>query len=439
MKVAVVGAGIAGLCAALRLSRRHDVTVVEREASAGGKIRSQRFGEFVFDWGPNGFLSNSADVAAVVREAGLENERVEASPAATKRYVYWEGKLHALPIRASQALSMSLLSARGKLRALGEPFVRAPQEDVRVDEDVEKFFTRRFGLEVAERIAAPALLGISGGDAKRTSLAALFPSLPQLERKYGSLIRAVAALRRKPGRLVSFGAAGLQRLTDSLAQILGDRLRLLCDVHLIEKTAQGWRVHYQTGHQDADCLVLSVPAYGAAELLKGCDPTLSELLLSIEYAPMRVVGIAFDELDVPRPLDGFGFLAARGQGIRILGAIYTSAIFPEQAPKKTAYLRVFLGGATDPDVLALDHTSARAIVRRDLVATLGIRAAPIMYHEALWPRAIPQYVVGHRSIVSSIEERASSHRGLALTGNAYRGIGLADTVRDAHAVADRLG
>ena len=439
--IAVVGAGIAGLAAAVRLSAAHDVTVFECEPYAGGKIHSQQLDGFVFEWGPNGFLSNAAELRALVHEAGLDAELAEAAPAAAKRFVYWHGKLHELPSKPPRALSMSLLSARGKLRALGDLLARAPRGDDTADapdESVYTFAARHFGHEVAERIVSPALLGISGGDAAATSVDALFPRLRALEREHGSLLRGMTRARATPGRLSGFGARGMQRLTDRLAQMLGERLRLACAVEHIEPRATGWRVHHAGGELDADAVILTPPADVAAAIVEPCDAMLAEDLRAIPYAPMRTAGIAFRGQDVPVPLDGFGFLAARGQGLRILGALYTSTIFPGQAPAGTAYLRVFLGGGADPDAIALAPERARAIVRADLATALGITAEPTAYHEVTWPRAIPQYTLAHRALLRSIDRRLAEHPGLELAGNAYRGLGVGDTVRDARAVADRV-
>ncbi len=442
-RVVVVGAGIAGLAAATHLAARHDVTVLERDDVAGGKVRTERIDGFTFDRGPNGVLWGSAEVRALVHDAGLDEEVTEAAAAAAKRFVYWNGALHALPAKPPQALAMSLLSPAGKLRALGDLFARAPAPRASdgappaADESVDAFVRRHFGAEVAERIVAPALLGVSGGEALATSLDALFPRLRALEAAHGSIIRGMVRTRANPGRLSAFGAAGMQRLTDRLAEMLGDRVRLGCAVESIEPSGGGWRVTHAGGVADAEAAIVTSPSDVAAQLVDRFDGELAALLRAIPYAPMRVIGIAFRARDVPTPLDGFGFLAARGQGVRILGALYTSSIFPAQAPPETAYLRVFLGGAADPDAVALEPDRAQGIVRADLQRVLGIAAEPVACHEALWPRAIPQYGLGHRALVARIDERAATHSGLFFTGNAYRGVGVADTVREARRTADR--
>jgi oxygen-dependent protoporphyrinogen oxidase len=436
-RVAVVGAGIAGLTIAFRLRATHEVAVFEREAYGGGKIRSQHLDGFLFDWGPNGFLTGAPELRELVAEAGLDATLIEANPAAAKRFIYWRGALHELPAKPPRALGMSLLSPAGKLRALGDLVVR--RRVTNGDESVYAFAARRFGREVAERIVAPALLGVSGGDAAATSAAALFPRVVAFEGEHGSVIRGMARAGRAAGRLAGFGAGGMQRLTDTLAAQLAAPVRVGCAAERIEPRDGGWRVHVADGAFDADAVVLAAPAYAAADLVAGWDASLAGELRRIAYAPMRVAGIAFRSADVPAPLDGFGFLAARGQGVRILGALYTSTLFPQQAPPETSYVRVFLGGATDPGAVDLEPAAAEAVVRADLAHVLGIRAAPVAYHERVWSQAIPQYALGHRDVLRAVDERLARQPGLFLAGNAYRGLGIADTVRDAFAVARSVG
>lgn len=438
MNIVVAGAGIAGLAAAVRLSARHDVVVFESAAVAGGKIHTQAIDGFTFDWGPNGFLSNATDVADLARDAGIEDRCVPADAAARKRFIYWGGRLHALAPNPVQIAATPLLSIGGKTRAVRELFVPPRQHAAGPDESVHDFFARRFGDEVAERIVAPALLGITGGNARSTAAGAVFPRLLALEKESGSVIRGMFRARPKPGKLTGFAGGGMQRLSDALAQRLGDRLRVNTPVERIERHADSYRVAFRGGQCDAGAVIVATPADAAAALVESLDAELAALLRTIDYAPMRVAGVAFRAADVPVPLDGFGFLAARGQGVRILGSLYTSTIFPEQAAAGTAYIRVFIGGAEDRSVVNLDSETLRAIVLTDLKTTLGVTAPPVAFHEVCWPRAIPQYDLSHRALLASIDARIALHPNMALIGNAYRGLGLGDTVRDAIAVAERM-
>jgi oxygen-dependent protoporphyrinogen oxidase len=432
MRVAVIGAGIAGLCAAFRMRERHDVSVFEAQSQAGGKVHSQHIDGYVFEWGPNGFLSSATELLDIVRDLGLDSEVVAADETASKRYIFWNGKLHALPSKPQQALTTSLISPLGKVRAMRELLAKPAEPPA--DETVDAFFTRHFGAEVARRIAAPALLGISGGDSRQTSLAALFPRLPAMERDHGSVLRAMVRSGGTRTKMLGFGAAGLQRLTTALCDALGDRVRLRSPVDTIARDAQGWSL----GGERFDAIVVTVPAHAAAQMLDSCDPVLAGLLKRIPYAAMRVAGIAFRAADVPVALDGFGFLAARESGVRILGAVYTSTMFPDQAPTGTAYLRIFLGGSDDEAIANVPEPVLLGIVRRDLQTTLRITAAPLAFHDYLWRQGIPQYRPGHEALVAQIEERARAHGGLVLTGNAYHGLGIGDTARNAVAAVARL-
>jgi oxygen-dependent protoporphyrinogen oxidase len=441
--VAVIGAGIAGLTAAHKLSANHDVIVFERETSAGGKIRSQKIeGGFLFEWGPSAFLSSAQELKALVAEIGLGDVLTPARPAAKNRFIYWNGVLHKLPSKPPDAFKMKILSPLGKLRAVGEVLV--PKGSGAEDESVYAFMERRFGREVAERLVSPALLGISGGDAARTSLAAIFPRLRDIEEKHGSIIRGMMKTPRKKGpreasSMYSFADGGMQTLTNRLAERLGDRLRTGVSVERIARSGDGWRIVHDGGDVVVDGVVIATPADVAADLVDGFDADLAIRLSEISYAPMRAVGVAFRTEDVPVPLDGFGFLAARNQGVRILGAFYTSSIVPEHAPPGTAYLRIFLGGATDPAIATLEADAVKAIVLADLRKILGITAEPVAHHEIVWQKAIPQYRLPHRSIVRAIEKLEATHPGFALAGNAYRGLGVGDNVRDALVVAARTG
>jgi oxygen-dependent protoporphyrinogen oxidase len=437
--IAVVGGGIAGLTAAFTLSAAHDVTLFESEATAGGKIRSQQLDGFLFEWGPSGFLSNAQELNALAAELELTEAVIDARPEAKNRFIFWDGKLHKLPSKPPEIFSMSLLSPMGKLRAFRELFVPRRAAGDGDDESVYAFMARRFGTEVAERIGTPALLGVSGGDAANTSLAAIFPRLRELERERGSVIRGMVRGSRTASQMRSFAGSGMQRLTDRLAERLGDRVQFGTTVTRIEPDGAGWRIGHDRGEMAAERVVIATPANAAAGIVAGFDAELARQLGEITYAPMRVIGVGFRRADVAAPLDGFGFLAARGCGVRILGATYTSSMLPEQAPPGTVYVRIFMGGAADPTAAQLSPEAARSSALADLATTLGITAAPIAYHETVWHNAIPQYALGHRKRVQTIEQLTSAHQGLALIGNSYRGLGVNDTIRDARSVAARVG
>ena len=372
-----------------------------------------------------------------------------------------------------------------------EPFL--PAADPRREESVHGFAARRLGREFADVMVAPMVAGVSAGDARQSSLQALFPRMHRLEAEHGGLVRGMLAQQRARraakargesggrvaggpsgpgGRLTSFRRGGAGRLTQALAEAVrgaahGD-VALGVSVETIERggerrlrvvTSGGdGRTRDGTGGDgrggdgrgsdgrgsdgnrpvprivEADAVIVATPAYVAAELLRDAAPDAVGPLEAVPYAGIRVVALGFPRSAVPRSLDGFGFLVPPGQGLRILGSLWTSTLFPPQAPEGMVLLRSLAGGMRDPGFLDLDEDEVIDAVRADLRTSLGVAAEPTMAHVVGWRRGIPQYTLGHLDRAEAATEAAGSVPGLALTGNAYRGIGLNDCVRDARAV-----
>jgi oxygen-dependent protoporphyrinogen oxidase len=460
LRVVVVGGGISGLASGHELRKALPgvrLTVLEREPDPGGCTRSDEIDGYTVDRGPNGFLTSVLDTYELAREVGLAEDLHPATDAAKHRMLYHGGALRALPTGAADFLRSPLLSPLGKARVALEPFIgRAPAGS---DESVHRFAERRLGREFADAFIAPMILGITAGDARRTSLAAQLPRMKRLEDEHGGLVRGMLAKRREArtgdapaggpagpgGRLTSFASGGVEVLVDALRRELGDDLRTGADVIAIDQadgeTIAGearYRVTLAGGETlPADMVVVATPSFVAADLLKRVLPDAADDLAAIPYAGVRVLGLGYDRVDVPHPLDGFGFLVPRGQGARILGCLWTSTLFPWQAPEGKALLRVIAGGVPDPEFVDLGDGEALAAVRDDLRTTMGIVAEPEMVHHVRWERAIPQYVTGHVDRVARIMAAADRRPGLLLTGNAYHGVGLNDCTRDAKRVAER--
>lgn len=440
--VAIVGGGISGLGVAWHLKALNPalkVQVLEAAPAPGGKARSSSDAGYLLDWGPNGFLTNVPDTLELARTLGLEPDMQAASEAARHRYLYLEGALKKLPTSPPALLTSDLLLPSEKLTALKDLFAKPLEQE----ESVYAFVARHFGPAVAERFAGPLVLGITAGDAREVSLDALFPRMRELERLgNGSLLRALIRQRRETkgqglsGRLTSF-RGGVQRLIDALAARLGDAVRCGVEVEGLVPHAHGYSLTLKGGEK-VTCtqLVLATPAYVSARLLEAILPEASRELAAIPYADVRVLGFGFDRIDVPNALDGFGFLVPRGEGVRSLGVLYSSSLFPDQAPPGKVLLRVIAGGRVDPAFAELAEGEAIAVVRRELTRTLHIVAEPEFVRVVNWPRGIPQYLLGHRARVERVMGWLPPT--LHLTGNAYYGIGLNDCVRDAKRVAAQV-
>jgi protoporphyrinogen/coproporphyrinogen III oxidase len=443
MNVAIIGGGISGLSTAYFLKQQKPelvITVFEKERSVGGNLRATVKDGFTFDWSANGFLTNVSDTLELARSLGLEDELLPASENAKYRYLFKNNALKPFPTSPPAFLKTELLSPFAKLRAASEYF---RGKSVDKEESVYDFIARHFGREVADTFAEPAVVGITSGNAKELSVDALFPRFRKLEQEYGSLIKGLIALQKNSqgtrGRLTSFKNGGTQKLTDALNAALSSNIRQGVKVVRLTKLEQGYAIVLNDGETfQADAVVLATPAFVSAKLLEPISPEASQLLSSIPYADVAVLGLGYNRIDVPNELKGFGFLTARGQEIRALGVLWSSAIFPDQAPEGHVMMRVICGGTLDPEFVKLSKEEMLESVRRDLRITMGITAKPVLLEQVIWKQGIPQYKVGHAQKVQNIMDSLKQHEGLYLTGNAFYGVGVNDCVREAKRTASSV-
>ncbi len=446
---AVVGGGISGLTCAYHLRRalpggtEDRVLCLEASARPGGKIRTGAHEGYLCEYGPTGFLDNAPETLELVRSLELERELVVARAEAARRYLFVRGRLRPVPTGPLALLRSRVLSWRGKLRLLAEPFV-PPRRDG--DESVYSFARRRLGEEAARVLVDALVAGVYAADLERLSVASAFPRLQALEREAGSLVRGMLRLRGRGGgpagprgRLTSF-RHGMEQLTRGLARALGEALRTEAPVEALERNATGYRLRLRGGEQlAAETVVLAVPARAAARLVRPLDEGLAELLQEIPAAPLTVVHLGYPCQALPRPLDGFGFLVPRiERDVRILGCLWPSSIFPGRAREGRALLTVMVGGARDPEMASLDDDLLTARVREDLRRTMGIESEPEFVRIVRHPEAIAQYEVGHRARLERLEARLERLPGLVLCGASYRGVSVNDCIRRARECAAAL-
>jgi oxygen-dependent protoporphyrinogen oxidase len=458
--VLIVGGGISGLALAYRLQQfapAVEVTVLEERARPGGTIWTERRDGFQVEIGPNGFLDTKPSTAMLCSDLGLGERLVAADPgAARNRYLLLDGRLKPLPAGLGSFLRTDLLSWRGKLNLLLERM--RPSGPTCGDESIEAFARRRAGGEVADVFADALVTGIYAGDPARLSMRACFPRIVTLEEEHGSVIkglaraarqrRAEAAAQGRPyrrsGTMWSF-PEGLRLLAETLAAALRRPPVLGAAAHQIEKVeAAGappprWMVRGDGQERwTGDALVLACPGQRQEALLADLDRELAAEIGSIPYNRLAVVALGYRRADVPRPLDGFGFLVPQRSRRDLLGVQWCSSLFPQRAPEGTVLLRAMCGGWHRPEVVDWPDDRLLHAVRADLRVALGVVAEPIFHHIVRWDRAIPQYVVGHLERIARIEARAAQYPGLFLGGNCYRGVALNDCTEQAQLLAARV-
>jgi oxygen-dependent protoporphyrinogen oxidase len=454
----VVGAGISGLATAYALHKSGiGVRVVEAARRPGGVIQSVKRDGYLLECGPQSFSGNGT-ISAMCKDLGILEERVLADPKAP-RYVLIDGKLLAVPMGPG-LLTSPFMGGGTRGAILRDIFGKS--ESPEPDESVAAFVRRKFSDTLLDRLVGPFVSGIYAGDPEKLSLRAAFPILYEAEKASGSLMRGVfkvmnqrkaarnsapQAPREKP-TLQTF-RDGNETLIRAIAGRLGERLSCGVELTHIEALATDqnpraarFRVSLQgpKGEEilEAERLILSVPTEAAGRLLNSVDVGFSAQLCAIGYSGVAVVSLGYAKSDVGDPLTGFGFLVPRSAGLSILGTVWNSSLFPGRAPEDHALLTSFVGGATNPGAVSKSPEALAAQVHGEMAPLLSIRKGPAFSNVTIWPRAIPQYNLGHTGRISAINAMRARFPGLYFSGNYLNGPAIGTCVEYALKVADEV-
>jgi len=449
-KVIIAGGGLSGLSLAWFLKELRpgwEVLVLESEARAGGKAWTIKEDGFVCEKGVNGVLDNKPSTLALAARLGLEP--LKSNNAASRRFVIKNRHLVQLPASPAQFLTSKLLSLPGRLRVLAEALVS--KGDISKDESLADFARRRLGKEAFKYLIDPMATGIYAGDPERLSLRSCFPRIHELERDYGSLIRAMIKLQREarkkgkkgpgagPGGVLTSFATGMNELVDALVRALGPAVRLNSSVASISKQNTGWRVFLKDGEEfEADHVVLACPVKAVSEALKETAPDIVKLAVKINYPPVSIVCMGIKQGTTENPMNGFGFLAPSSERRSILGSLWDSSIFPNRAPEGYQLIRTLVGGARAPDLAGLPDSSLVDLVVKEFSELVGLKGTPEFVKIFRWEEAIPQYEKGHQALASKIDSTLRSYPGLYIRCNWLGGVSLNDCVANSERLAIQL-
>jgi oxygen-dependent protoporphyrinogen oxidase len=455
-RVAVIGGGITGLAAAHRLREidpRLSVAVLEAGSRPGGVLRTTRSSGFLVESSADSFLTAVPWGLGLCRRIGLEDRLVPTDPDRRRAFVARRGRLVPIPeglmvmapSRLGPILTTPILSAWGKLRLAAERFVPRGSGQ---DESLASFAVRRFGREAFERLIQPLVSGMYTGDPQRLSIEATLPRFLEMERQWGSLIRAVRRDGAGAGSGARYGLfvapqGGMGEIVESLAgRLPAGSLRLGTEVERLDRSPDGgWLLRLRGVRRETlavDAVIVATPARIASRLLRGIDAGLAGQLGRIESAGCAVVSLAYRREQVRHKMDGFGFVVPLVERSPILSGSFASRKFPDRSPEDSVLVRVFLGGACREDLLELADEALVETAHRELSRLLGLRGGPILRHLDRWPEVMPQYHVGHLDLVNAIEAREAGLPGLALAGNAYRGVGVPHCIRSGEQAAERM-
>ena len=461
--VAIIGAGITGLTAAFYLKRKGvPVTVYEAGGRAGGVIQSLRKDGFLAEFGPNTILETSPKIAQLIRDAGLESRRLNSDPKAEARYVVRYRRPIAMPSQLG-IFTSELLSARAKFALLREPFVSRRRDGQ--EESIAEFVVRRLDREFLDQMIDALVAGIYAGDPHKLSVQHAFPRLAELEARYGSLIKGqiFGARERKQRGEISKDRApkfsfdeGLQVLPDALAAQLGGSLKLNTAVTKLTQTSAGWRVTAASGETELGAVIYCGTAHRLAELQITLTRPLATLshpmgegrgegasldltaFSEIRYPPVASVVLGFRRRDVAHSCQGYGMLIPKIEGFKILGAIFSSSLFPNRAPAGHVLLTSYVGGERCPELASLPPDKLVGLVCEDLRVLLGLKGLPVFQYCAVYPKAIPQYNVGYGKFKDMLNEIETKARGLFFAGHFRDGVSLGDSIVSGCNIAERV-
>jgi len=446
----IIGGGIAGLSAAWALQQqagsRLRCTVLEADERWGGKILTQRMpapggGEFVIDAGPESFVTRKPAAWQLTRELGITELAMNPGNEAAGTYVLDQGRPRPLPLSPAAFVTTDLLSWRGKLRMMAEPFIPAKRDGA--DESLAQFVTRRLGQEALEKFIGPVLGGIYNSNPETQSILVAAPIMRELE-AHGSLvwgsIRHMRARRRAPVtpetppfRFLGF-TDGTEAMVDALIDQLQADLRLNAPVVSLSLQGEGEvAVHLADGSAlTASAVILATPANVAARLLADAAPAAVAHLSQIRHANIGTISLAYPETAVAHTSPMRGLMIPRRERRRIDAVTWTSAKIPGRAPEGYALLRVFIGGGL-PASVTMPEAELLPIVQEELADLLQIKADPLDYRLARWPDSYPQADVGHLARVAEIERLLPA--SIYVTGSAYRGLAVPDCIQQGRATA----
>ena len=433
---------------------------MEKDERLGGCIVTERPEGFIVEGGPDCFLADKPWARELCAELGIEDQLIGTEPTSRRVYVLSGRRLHPLPEGFILLVPTSfvpfaltsLFSWPAKLRMAMDLFI--PPLKGADDENLGSFVRRRLGREALEKIAEPLVAGIHAGDPETMSLRATFPRFLDLEQSHGSLIRGMLARKRemqalggaihtsgRPASLFMTLAGGLGEIVERLGAALGGvEVRLNTSVEaVVPAPTGGWSVRVSGAESlEADAVAVAVPSWQAARLLEETDSKLAELLDTIPWVTTATVSSAWNRADVEHPLDGSGFVVARGEGRSITACTWSSEKFSGRAPAGKVLLRAFVGGSKREALAERSEEEIVEMVRADLADILGIKGEPLFFRVYRWPRAMPQYTMGHLDRVAAVEAACERLAGLALAGSSYRGIGIPDCIHQGRQAAGNI-
>ncbi|KAL3526306.1 hypothetical protein ACH5RR_010962 [Cinchona calisaya] len=471
-RVAVVGAGVSGLAAAYKLKLQGlNVTVFEADQRVGGKLRSVSRDGLIWDEGANTMTESDAEVGFLLDNLGLRDKQ-QFPISQTKRYIARNGKPVLIPSNPVALIRSNFLSTQSKLQILFEPFLWRKNLSKLSDEQesVGGFFERHFGKEVVEYLIDPFVAGTSAGDPDSLSMRYSFPELWSLEKRFGSVISGAiqsklstkreskggraGSANKKPQRGSFSFLGGMQTLTNALSNELGKKdLKLQCEVLELSccssnnSSLHSWSVSYasqqkkMSDENSFDAVIVTAPLHSLKDMkiTKRGNPFLLDFIPEVIYLPASVIITTFKKKNVKQPLEGFGVLVPSKEqqnGLKTLGTLFSSMMFPDRAPDDTYLYTTFVGGSRNKELAKATRDELKDVVTSDLRQLLGAEGEPTFMNHFYWSAAFPLYGKNYKTAIEAIDKLEKDLPGFFYAGNHKEGLAVGRAISSGCKAAD---
>ncbi len=433
--VAIIGGGVSGLATAYHLRNQgRTVCVLERQVRTGGSAISERMGGFLMEHGPSSLNITAEEATTMSSRLGLDAEVRNLSEAVQNRYLVKDGTLNPISIHPMGFMLSNYLSPKARLRMAAEMLISHRASGP--EETVAEYSNRRFGKEFTDRVIDPLVGGLYAGLASELSMAAVFPKLAEMERKYGSLVIAVLSRwlqgGKAPMRRLFSWKDGVGTLPSALAKSLRHEIQTGVVVKRIHQKPEGFRIETQnSGTIRARAVVIATQPHVAATLLEPLDTDATEAASNIAAPPLSVVFLGYKREQIAHPLDGLGYLTPPLEGRSLSGALFGSTMFKDRAPEGHVALSAYIGGARAPGLAGLSQPDLIQMVRDEFGELLGAKGDPVIARVRQWPRGLPQLTTSHKARVDRLNGISERVPGLFLSGNYLIGPAVANCLRQA--------
>lgn len=450
-RIAIIGGGISGLAAAYYLQRETaregldaKITLLEHSDRLGGVIRTERTGDFLLEAGPEAFFASKPAALDLVRELGFADRLIGSNDQLRQTFVVHAGKLHPLPdglvmvapARIAPICATSLMSARGKIRTLIEPFISRSKGDP----SVRAFLERRLGREFTANIADPLVSAIFGADTSRLSASSALPGLFQAEQAHGSLWRGIRKTSvGKNGTSGSCFVAPQDGMAQLVQWISSSIPAVSIQRHVgstkIHRRRDFYTIKTDVWEEAFDAVVVATPATVTSELVRGLSEVSARLLASIQYSSTSLVFLAYKRSEFSHPLNGFGFVMPENESMSLDACTWVSSKFKDRCPSDHVLLRCAIHDGRRSRKIGSDDALVQT-AHEEVARILRISCHPALSRVFHARRSMPQMNVGHAAKLCGIRDLLSRCPGLFLTGAFQGGVGIPDCVAGAQQAAN---